>query len=67
MLRKKKSLVDIRQSQEVQTMLQKITLRVALNILEVSIAIAIRFSYSFRKLGKLLKIVVICTNATTTL
>lgn len=48
-------------------MLQKITLRVALNILEVSIAIAIRFSYSFRKLGKLLKIVVFCTNATTTL
>ena len=36
-------------------MLQKITLRVAVNILEVSIAIAIRFSYSFTKLGSRLK------------
>lgn len=67
MLRKKKSLVDIKQLQEkVQTMQQKITLRVARNILEVSIAIAIRFSY-FRKFGKPLKIVVFCINAITTL
>ena len=51
---------------EVSNNATKNYLRVARNILEVSIAIAILFSY-FRKLGKPLKIVVFCINAITTL